>query len=483
MPPMPRWSSRSRFVSIQERQATARRQGSALAQLTELMATCASDVDRMLAAAGPRARTPGRHARRAAGTHRPGPRRPADPPRRLRPHHPRLRGGRRRPARDPGLGPPAALPRPDPEPGRAPAHRRLHRQLRHHHVRQGPHHGEQFQDVFLLDLPVGLPVRGGPGRAQPIPPGPQAALAAGRRELVAGLPNQRAAGRHALPERVAVQGSSTACIGITTHTIDELLAITGPITVPDYGVTIAAGETTLKVLQNTRRPGTRRRTARPSCPRSPASSSTRCSACRPPGGPRWPGGPRPPAGTPPARLVQGACPPGAVAKLGFDGAVRQDPGDYVYPVDSNVPPASKLNAVTDRALDLSVRLDEFGNATNELRVTWNNNIETPSGQALPGAADRWRTCGSWACTSASSSRSGAAWRRWPRAPPGAHSAPPSRTRPAARSSPTTSASRPAPPTCATAGPAPTPADLGEDGVFTYRLTIQKQPGLRPGPLR
>ncbi len=37
-----------------------------------------------------------------------------------------------------------------------------------------------------------------------------------------------------------------------------------------------------------------------------------------------------------------------IAKLGFDGAIRTDPGDYVYPVDSNVAPASKLNAVTDR---------------------------------------------------------------------------------------------------------------------------------------
>ncbi len=29
---------------------------------------------------------------------------------------------------------------------------------------------------------------------------------------------------------------------------------------------------------------------------------------------------------------------------------------------------------------------------------------------------------------------------------------------------------------------PHPADLGDDGITTYRLTIQKQPGLRPGPL-
>ena len=41
-------------------------------------------------------------------------------------------------------------------------------------------------------------------------------------------------------------------LGITTYTIDELLKVTGPITVPEYGATIASGETTLKTLQLTR---------------------------------------------------------------------------------------------------------------------------------------------------------------------------------------------------------------------------------------
>ncbi len=43
-------------------------------------------------------------------------------------------------------------------------------------------------------------------------------------------------------------------LGLTTFTIDELLKVTGPITVPGYDVTIASGETTLKVLQVTRLP-------------------------------------------------------------------------------------------------------------------------------------------------------------------------------------------------------------------------------------
>ena len=41
-------------------------------------------------------------------------------------------------------------------------------------------------------------------------------------------------------------------IGITTYSIDEILKVTGPLGVPDYGVTIASGETTLKTLQSTR---------------------------------------------------------------------------------------------------------------------------------------------------------------------------------------------------------------------------------------
>ncbi len=60
--------------------------------------------------------------------------------------------------------------------------------------------------------------------------------------------------------------------------------------------------------------------------------------------------------------------------------VRQDPGDYVYPVDSNVAPASKLNAITTRSLHLDVKIDAVGNALDTLDVTWDNPIETPVGK-------------------------------------------------------------------------------------------------------
>ena len=75
-----------------------------------------------------------------------------------------------------------------------------------------------------------------------------------------------------------------------------------------------------------------------------------------------------------------------VAGSGFDGAVRADAGDYLYPVDSNVAPTSKLSAVTTRSLDLAVQIDAVGNARNTLAVSWQNGIETAAGapyRALP----------------------------------------------------------------------------------------------------
>ena len=62
---------------------------------------------------------------------------------------------------------------------------------------------------------------------------------------------------------------------------------------------------------------------------------------------------------------------------GLDGGVRTVDGDFLYIVDANVGPVSKLNLVTERRSDLEVRLDEFGNAHHALTVTWLNRIGEP----------------------------------------------------------------------------------------------------------
>ncbi len=169
-------------------------------------------------------------------------------------------------------------------------------------------------------------------------------------------------------------------LAITTYTIDELLKVAGPITVPAYDVTIASGETTLKVLQLTR--------AAPS-PGADRKAFLSVFADRllgallalPPR--RW-GDVLGTAGT----LEQAhhllawfrdPADEGLVAGTGFDGAVRQDPGDYVYPIDANVAPASKLNFWTARSVDVSVQIDSVGNARNTLTATWENREATPDG--------------------------------------------------------------------------------------------------------
>jgi hypothetical protein len=170
-----------------------------------------------------------------------------------------------------------------------------------------------------------------------------------------------------------------------------------------------------------------------------------------------------------------------VAGSGFDGAVRADPGDYVYPVDSNVAPTSKLSAMTTRSLDLRVQGDAVGNARNTLAVAWQNRIQTADGapyRALPmvGKAlilgmyfrlmvpERSRvegvSGGSYARLSNPAVVEVEAGRTaigtYLRVPPGRTGLTYTWTSPYA-------------------------ADADETGG-TYRLTIQKQPGLLPGPL-
>ena len=169
---------------------------------------------------------------------------------------------------------------------------------------------------------------------------------------------------------------------ITTHTIDELLKVTGPISVPEYSATIASGETTLKVLQLTRAPRK---------PGEDAKAFLSVFADRlfstllalPPA--RW-GDIIAAAGTFGQEHLllawfHDATDEAFTADGGFGGAIRQDQGDLVYPVDSNVAPASKLNAWTTRTMDLSVQIDAVGNARNTLTVTWENRVDTPDGAA------------------------------------------------------------------------------------------------------
>ncbi len=175
--------------------------------------------------------------------------------------------------------------------------------------------------------------------------------------------------------------------GITTYTIDELLKITGPIDVPAYQTTIAAGETTLKTLQLTR-------VAKPGATRKAFLSAfadqmfDRLLGLPPK---QWTAlvGEADTLQRQHMLLAWFKNPDDQALAIssGFAGGVPDVPGDYVYAVDSNVAPSSKLNAVTTRSLRLDVALDVAGNAVHTLDITWDNGIMTQAGtpyRELPG---------------------------------------------------------------------------------------------------
>ena len=339
----------------------------------------------------------------------------------------------------------------------------------------------KFQDVFLLDLPWRYPFIKGPQELHDYLLGAKQPWQLADANWSPDFPTSA---QDAIRLYTNESGDTNidGVLAITTYTIDELLKVTGPISVPDYGVTTASGETTLKALQLTRTarvPGDNRKAFL-------SAFADRLLASL--------------LGLPPAKWGQllgdaeafrqgrlllawfrDPADQALVAGGGFDGAVRADPGDYVYPVDSNVAPTSKLNAVTTRALDLAVQIDAVGNARNTLAVTWQNRIETAEGapyRALPGekpkhllglyfrllVPERSRiegvSGGSYAPLNDPAVVEAEAGRTaigtYLRVPPGRTGLTYTWTSPYA-------------------------ADTDQAGGM-YRLTIQKQPGLLPGPL-
>jgi hypothetical protein len=270
-------------------------------------------------------------------------------------------------------------------------------------------------------------------------------------------------------------------IAMTTYTIDELLKVTGPVTVPAYDATIAPGETTLRILQLTRvesTPGEDRKAILPAF----ADALLAALLDLPPED--WPDL----LGTVDTlrreHLFLAWFPDPAdqalAVRSGFAGAVRSDPGDYVYPVDTNVAPATKLDYLATRSWDLDVEIDAVGNAQNRLEVTWHNGVEEPEWEAYRAMSniggellgvyfrllvpERSRVeevaGGGLAPVSAPATVESEAGRTvigtYLKIPPGSAS-------------------------LRTAWTSPYAAEA-DDAGGAYRLTIQKQPGITPGPL-
>lgn len=162
-------------------------------------------------------------------------------------------------------------------------------------------------------------------------------------------------------------------IGITTFAIDRILGVTGPIHVPDYDTTVAAGETTLKSLALTRA------ATDPDVNRKQFLDDFGAAVLDalfdvPTSG--WQGLLSTLGGVGDERLAsvwfEDPVLQAAVEGTPWAGEVRQDPGDFVFVVDANQAPASKYNLVVTRSTDLDIRLDTDGNARTALTLTYHN---------------------------------------------------------------------------------------------------------------
>ncbi len=259
---------------------------------------------------------------------------------------------------------------------RAAPQRGSHRQLRDHRVRSGAHHGAPLQSRIRAGRTLGLP-------------GNQAAAGAG--ELLSwnkaawrltdvgcssGLPDERTGRTPPVYERVR-RRAGRRCT--RHHDVHDRPAPEGDRA--DRGPRLCRDDRLrrydLKVLQLAGR-APREWTGRPSCRRSRTSLLSSLLAL-PPG--KWGNI----LGSAAASAKVTCWKPGSAmrrTRSSSPGAAStapsgRAPGDYSYPVDANVAPATKLNLLTTRTLRLDVQIDDVGNARNSLAVTWDNRVEAP----------------------------------------------------------------------------------------------------------
>jgi hypothetical protein len=184
-------------------------------------------------------------------------------------------------------------------------------------------------------------------------------------------------------------------IAITTFALDRLLEVTGPIEVPGYPGAVPPGRVTIEALVRTRGDAD---TDRKAFLDALADEVLVRLFALPPE--RWDellvaveeiGAAR-------DALAWFADPAAQalVAQAPLGGALLDGPGDHVFAVDGNVAPSSKLNLVVDRATDLDVTLGTAGEATHALTLDWTSRAgaDDPDTRALVAASfgnDRYST--------------------------------------------------------------------------------------------
>jgi hypothetical protein len=274
-------------------------------------------------------------------------------------------------------------------------------------LRDGELVEQRFQNVYDLDLQKDLPfvqppddlvdyVLGDPTQLDEEPQSWRLADAAWSPDFPTSA--RKAAEMYAIEaDGAQVDG----VIAITTFALDRLLEVVGPVEVPEFGVIVEPGEVTMTLIEATR-PG-----AGPTSPESLRGRKDvldalarivmqRLLSLSPE---RWMAMAEALDDIGAQRMAVAWLADDAaqeqVEQLGWAGAVHQDPGDYVYVVESNVAPTSKYNLAVDRTDSLVVRLDESGDALDSLRLEWQN-LAAREGEpyqtlrdASPNGPDGW----------------------------------------------------------------------------------------------
>jgi len=163
-------------------------------------------------------------------------------------------------------------------------------------------------------------------------------------------------------------------IGINVTTLEKLLDVTGSVDVPEYGVRVTSGNALDVIEANTRSP------AHPGDDRKaivaliadevmeqvlhakPSQWSPLLDALEDVGD-----------GKDLLIYFSDANEERLVREMGWDGGLRDGPGDYLMVVDASVN-STKLNIAMEQSLHLDVNLDELGNAHHRLTLSYLNDL-------------------------------------------------------------------------------------------------------------
>ena len=175
-------------------------------------------------------------------------------------------------------------------------------------------------------------------------------------------------------------------IGVNFLTLEKLLEVTGPVSIERYGETVSAEDVIEKTLLITHPDALRpwetdrydfagylaREVIDRTLSAGPGKWTSLLSALHTLGREK--------------NLLLYHTDPGvqqAIAEAGWDGAIRQGSGDYLMVVDSNLR-RNKLNLLVESSIDLTVRLDSQGGATDAVAISYRNGYSAWA-QARDGA--------------------------------------------------------------------------------------------------